>query len=105
MLGLSGTKTALRAFCRSMTAENFASNRTVKYSVDEIGRGRIAEDSLPAPDALVPRNENMKVTHSLSRNTRVPGKYSARLQSGMLQAGLEFLAQGTREFVGTLRLS
>lgn len=46
----------------------------------------------------------MKVTHSLSRYTRVPGKYSARLQSGMLEVVLEFLAQGMRKFVGTLRL-
>jgi hypothetical protein len=32
------------------------SNRTVKYTAGEIGRVRLVEDFLPAPDALVKRN-------------------------------------------------
>jgi hypothetical protein len=30
-------------------------SRTVKYTAGEIGRVRVVEDFLPAPDALVPR--------------------------------------------------
>ena len=45
------------------------SNRTVKYSAGEIGRVRVVEDFLPAPDALVPREENVKVTLSLSQRS------------------------------------
>jgi predicted DNA binding CopG/RHH family protein len=45
------------------------SNRTVKYSGGEIGRVRVVEDFLPAPEALVPREENVKVTLSLSRRS------------------------------------
>jgi hypothetical protein len=42
-------------------------NRTVKYTKGEIGRVRVIEDFLPAPDDLVLRDDNVKVTLSLSR--------------------------------------
>ena len=42
---------------------------TVKYSAGEIGRVRVVQDFLPAPDALVPREEDVKVTLSLSRRS------------------------------------
>jgi len=45
------------------------SNRTVKYTAGEIGRVRVIEDFLPSPDRLVPREENVKVTLSLSRRS------------------------------------
>lgn len=45
------------------------SSRTVKYTTGEIGRVRVIEDFLPSPDALVPREENVKVTLSLSRRS------------------------------------
>ena len=45
------------------------SSRTVKYSAGEIGRVRVVEDFLPSPEALVPREENVKVTLSLSRRS------------------------------------
>ncbi len=45
------------------------SNRTVKYSAGEIGRVRVVEDFLPSPEALVTREENVKVTLSLSRRS------------------------------------
>jgi len=45
------------------------SGRTRKYSAGEIGRLRIVEDFLPAPDELVPREDNVKVTLSLSRTS------------------------------------
>jgi hypothetical protein len=44
-------------------------NRTARYSVGEIGRVRIVEDFLPAPAVLVPREDNVKVTLSLSRRS------------------------------------
>ena len=45
------------------------SNRTVKYTAGEIGRLRVIEDFLPPPDELVPREDNVKVTLSLSRRS------------------------------------
>ena len=45
------------------------SNRTVKYTTGEIGRVRVIEDFLPSPDALVLREDNVKVTLSLSRRS------------------------------------
>lgn len=45
------------------------SNRTVKYTAGEIGRVRVVEDFLPSPEALVTREENVKVTLSLSRRS------------------------------------
>jgi predicted DNA binding CopG/RHH family protein len=45
------------------------SSRTVKYSAGEIGRVRVIEDFLPSPDALVPREDNVKVTLTLSRRS------------------------------------
>jgi len=45
------------------------SSRTVKYTAGEIGRVRVVKDFLPAPEALVPREENVKVTLSLSRRS------------------------------------
>jgi predicted DNA binding CopG/RHH family protein len=43
-------------------------NKT-KYTVGEIGRVRVIEDFLPAPADLVPREESVKVTLSLSRRS------------------------------------
>jgi predicted DNA binding CopG/RHH family protein len=45
------------------------SNRTIKYTTGEIGGVRIIDDFLPAPADLVPREENVKVTLSLSRRS------------------------------------
>ncbi len=45
------------------------SNRTVRYTAGEIGRVRLVEDFLPAPADLAPREENVKVTLSLSRRS------------------------------------
>lgn len=45
------------------------SSRTVKYTAGEIGGVRVVEDFLPAPDALVLREENVKVTISLSKRS------------------------------------
>ena len=43
--------------------------KTVSYTAGEIGRVRLVEDFLPAPADLVPREENVKVTLSLSRRS------------------------------------
>jgi predicted DNA binding CopG/RHH family protein len=45
------------------------SDRTVKYTAGEIGRVRVVGDFLPAPADLVPREDNVKVTLSLSRRS------------------------------------
>ena len=45
------------------------SNRTVRYTAGEIGRVRVIEDFLPPPEALVAREDNVKVTLSLSRRS------------------------------------
>jgi predicted DNA binding CopG/RHH family protein len=45
------------------------SNRTVKYTTGEIGRFRIVDNFLPAPHELVAREDNVKVTLSLSRRS------------------------------------
>ena len=43
--------------------------RSKKYTAGEIGRVRMIDDFLPAPADLVPREENVKVTLSLSRRS------------------------------------
>ena len=45
------------------------SSRTVRYTTGEIGRLKVIEDFLPAPADLVPREDNVKVTLSLSRRS------------------------------------
>lgn len=54
------------------------SNRTIKYMAGEIGRVSVIEDFLPPPDALVPREDNVKVTLSLSRRSVDFFKHAAR---------------------------
>jgi hypothetical protein len=44
-------------------------SRSVKYTTGEIGRARVVDDFLPPPDALVAREDNVKVTLSLSRRS------------------------------------
>jgi len=45
------------------------SNRTVRYIAGKIGRVRVIEDFLPQPANLVAREDNVKVTLSLSRRS------------------------------------
>lgn len=45
------------------------SSRTIKYTTGEIGRVRVIEDFLPSPEALVAREDNIKVTLGLSRRS------------------------------------
>ena len=46
-----------------------AQSKALKYTAGEIGRVRVIDDFLPAPAQLVPREENVKVTLSLSRRS------------------------------------
>ena len=53
-----------------MTAKiAFMSKKTFKSEAGEIDRIRVVEDFLPAPADLVPREDNVKVTLSLSRRS------------------------------------
>jgi predicted DNA binding CopG/RHH family protein len=45
------------------------SNRPVRYTTGEIGRVRLIDDFLPAPAELALREDNVKVTLSLSRRS------------------------------------
>jgi len=45
------------------------SKKTVRYTEGEIGKVRVVKDFLPPPDQLVLREENVKVTLSLSRRS------------------------------------
>lgn len=43
--------------------------KSVEYTEGEIGKVRVVSDFLPSPDALVAREENVKVTIELSRRS------------------------------------
>ena len=45
------------------------SKRTARYTEGEIGKVKVVRDFLPSPDKLVLREENVKVTLSLSRRS------------------------------------
>lgn len=45
------------------------SRKTVSYTEGEIGDARVIRDFLPSPDQLVLREDNVKVTLSLSRRS------------------------------------
>lgn len=45
------------------------STKTRKYTRGEIGKVRVIEDFLPPPNELVLRDDNVKVTLSLSRRS------------------------------------
>ena len=52
--------------------------RTARYSEGEIGEVRVIEDFLPPPDKLVLREDNVKVTLSLSQRSVAFFKRAAR---------------------------
>jgi hypothetical protein len=61
-------------------------DRTVKHTAGEIGRVRVVEDFLPAPDELAPREENVKVTLTLSRRSVDVFKRTAKARRVPLSA-------------------
>ena len=44
-------------------------NNTVKFTAGDVGRMKVIEDFLPSPDALVAREDTIKVTLGLSRRS------------------------------------
>ena len=72
-------------------------NRTVRYSEGEIGRLRVIEDFLPSPDRLVPREENVKVTLSLSRRSVAFFKREAQKRRVPYQRMIRALVDGYAE--------
>jgi predicted DNA binding CopG/RHH family protein len=71
--GIAESRIALRSIRATLATgrkeSESMSNRTVRYTAGEIGRVRVIEDFLPAPADLVPREDNVKVTLSLSRRS------------------------------------
>lgn len=45
------------------------SNRTVRYTKGEIGKVRLVKDFLPPPEELVPVDDTVKITLSLTRRS------------------------------------
>jgi len=71
--------------------------RTVKYSKGEIGRVRVIDDFLPSPDKLVLREENVKVTLSLSQRSVAFFKRAARQRRVPYQRMIRALVDGYAE--------
>lgn len=74
------------------------STKTAKYTEGEIGKVKVIKDFLPPPDKLVPREENVKVTLSLSRRSveffkREAGKRRVPYQR-MIRALVDAYAEG-----------
>jgi predicted DNA binding CopG/RHH family protein len=76
---------------------------TVRYSKDEIGRIRIVEDFLPSPDRLVLREENVKVTLSLSQRSVAFFKRAARQRRVPYQRMIRALVDAYAEKQGEKR--
>ncbi len=54
------------------------SEKTVRYTAGEIGRVRLVDDFLPRPEDLVPVEDNVKVTLTLTRRSLAFFKGEAR---------------------------
>lgn len=78
-------------------ARRSMSNRTVKYTAGEIGRVRIVDDFLPAAEALVAREDNVKVTLSLSRRSIDFFKRAAKSQDVPYQRMIRALVDAYAE--------
>ena len=76
------------------------SNRTIKYTEGDIGRVRVVEDFLPSPDALVTREENVKVTLSLSRRSVDFFKHAAKQRKVPYQRMIRALVDAYAEKQG-----
>lgn len=73
------------------------SRKTVKYTEGEVGKLKVVRDFLPPPDQLVLRQENVKVTLSLSRRSveffkREAGKHHVPYQR-MIRALVDAYAE------------
>jgi len=74
----AGMTGKLKGLAFGWNERRFMKKPTVKYSKGEIGRVRIVEDFLPPPDRLVLREDNVKVTLSLSQRSVAFFKRAAR---------------------------
>jgi hypothetical protein len=73
---------------------------TVRYTRGEIGRVTVIEDFLPSPDALVLREDNVKVTLSLSQRSVDYFKRAARLRRVPYQRMIRALVDAYAEKQG-----
>jgi hypothetical protein len=73
---------------------------TVKYSKGGIDRVRVIEDFLPSPDALVLREDNVKVTLSLSQRSVDYFKRAARQRRVSYQRMIRALVDAYAEKQG-----
>lgn len=74
--------------------------KTVEYSKGEIGKVKLVKDFLPAPDQLVPRDDNVKVTLNLSRHSLDFFKREAKKQRVPYQRMIRALVDKYAERVG-----
>jgi predicted DNA binding CopG/RHH family protein len=74
--------------------------KTVEYSDGEMGAVKIVKDFLPAPSELVLKDDNVKVTLSLSRRSIEFFKREAKRQHVPYQKMIRALVDGYAERVG-----
>jgi len=77
-------------------------NRIVNYTAGEIGRVKVIEDFLPSPDALVAREDNVKVTLGLSRRSVDYFKRAAKARRVPYQRMIRALVDAYAERQGKL---
>ena len=75
--------------------------KMVEYSEGEMGAVKIVKDFLPAPSELVLKNDNVKVTLSLSRRSIEFFKREAKRQHVPYQKMIRALVDGYAERLGT----
>jgi predicted DNA binding CopG/RHH family protein len=74
--------------------------KAAEYTAGEIGKVRIINDMLPRPDELVLRDDNVKVTLSLSRRSIDFFKREAKKQRVPYQRMIRALVDRYAERVG-----
>ena len=74
---------------------------SVEYTKGEMGNGKIVKDLLPTPSQLVLRDDNVKVTLSLSRRSVAFFKREAKKQHVPYQKMIRALVDGYAEKVGS----
>jgi predicted DNA binding CopG/RHH family protein len=74
--------------------------KTVEYSRGEMGAVKIVKDFLPHPSELVLKDDNVKVTLSLSRRSIEFFKREAKRQHVPYQKMIRALVDGYAERVG-----
>ena len=79
--------------------------KTVKYTDEPIGEIKIIEDFLPSPEELTLKEENIKVTISLTKESieffKAEAKKHQTQYQKMIRNLLDFYAQSHREIAHT----